>query len=67
MLCQIGFDADLFPASSVAFKCIANALLLEAKARQVFVDLGYGERAALRLKVREHASRGVVKAILSSA
>ncbi|KAJ4359795.1 uncharacterized protein N0V89_000351 [Didymosphaeria variabile] len=49
-LCQYAFeDADV-QTSQEALRCIANALLLEPKMRQVVVDLGYAPKAADRLK-----------------
>lgn len=38
--------------SQEALRCIANALLLQPKARQILVDLGHGPHAAEKLKAR---------------
>ncbi|KZF26167.1 hypothetical protein L228DRAFT_257649 [Xylona heveae TC161] len=45
-----GLDASPSAASREALKCLANALFLESKTRQIFVDLGFAEKAADRLK-----------------
>ncbi|KAF9741243.1 hypothetical protein PMIN06_006256 [Paraphaeosphaeria minitans] len=49
-LCQYAFEDTDVPTSQEALRCIANALLLEPKMRQVVVDLGYAPKAADRLK-----------------
>jgi hypothetical protein len=36
--------------SQEALRCIANALLLQPKARQILIDLGHGPDAAEKLK-----------------
>ena len=36
--------------SQEALRCIANALLLQPKARQILIDLGHGPDAAGKLK-----------------
>ena len=49
-LCQYAFENDDDETAQEALRCIANALLLEPKMRQVVVDLGYAPNAAYRLK-----------------
>lgn len=49
-LCQYAFEDTDVSTSQEALRCIANALLLEPKMRQVVVDLGYAPNAADRLK-----------------
>jgi hypothetical protein len=36
--------------SQSALRCLANALLLRANTRQIFVDLGYEQKACNKLK-----------------
>ncbi|CAO2655664.1 Nn.00g044670.m01.CDS01 [Neocucurbitaria sp. VM-36] len=47
---RYAFDGDTTPASQEALRCIANALLLVPKTRQLLVDLGHGPHAADKLK-----------------
>ncbi|KAH6881305.1 guanine nucleotide exchange factor [Alternaria rosae] len=44
------FDGETTVASQEALRCIANALLLQPKTRQILVDLGHGPHAAEKLK-----------------
>ncbi|KAG9193882.1 hypothetical protein G6011_03917 [Alternaria panax] len=44
------FDGKTTPASQEALRCLANALLLQPKTRQILVDLGHGPHAADKLK-----------------
>ncbi|KAL1794517.1 hypothetical protein ACET3X_007938 [Alternaria dauci] len=44
------FDGATTPASQEALRCLANALLLQPKTRQMLVDLGHGPHAAEKLK-----------------
>ncbi|KAL5118902.1 hypothetical protein ACEQ8H_003225 [Pleosporales sp. CAS-2024a] len=46
------FQGKEASTSQEALRCIANALLLQPKTRQVLVDLGHGPHAAEKLKVR---------------
>lgn len=48
---RYGLDKASDATSREALRCLANALLLNVPARQIFVDLGYAPRAAERLKV----------------
>ncbi|EMD68270.1 hypothetical protein GGP41_001815 [Bipolaris sorokiniana] len=47
---QYAFQGNTTPASQEALRCIANALLLQSKTRQILVDLGHGPHAAEKLK-----------------
>ncbi|KAF1845185.1 uncharacterized protein K460DRAFT_366072 [Cucurbitaria berberidis CBS 394.84] len=47
---RCAFDGETTPASQEALRCIANALLLVPKTRQILVDLGHGPHAADKLK-----------------
>jgi hypothetical protein len=49
-LCRYAFDSADVQASQEALRCLANALLLQPKTRQMLVDLKYGPKAAERLK-----------------
>ncbi|RYO32314.1 hypothetical protein AA0113_g11768 [Alternaria arborescens] len=44
------FDGETTPAAQEALRCIANALLLQPKTRQILVNLGHGPHAAEKLK-----------------
>lgn len=48
-------------------RCIANALLLQPKARQILVDLGHGPHAAEKLKVSTQRHSGQACAIVLTA
>lgn len=50
---RYAFHGATTPASQEALRCIANALLLQPKTRQMLVDLGHGPHAAEKLKARE--------------
>lgn len=39
------------PSAMEATRILANALLLEPKTRQMFVDCGFAEKAALKFEV----------------
>lgn len=54
-LCSNGFNSVDTATSQEALRCLANALLLEQETRQIFVDLGFAEKAADKLKVRSHS------------
>ncbi|KAF2243776.1 hypothetical protein BU26DRAFT_523364 [Trematosphaeria pertusa] len=49
-LCRYAFDESHVQVSQEALRCIANALLLQQKTRQILVDLGYGPKAADKLR-----------------
>lgn len=48
---KYGVDEDTPDVRRAALRCVANALLLDEKMRQTFVDTGYGDRLAENLKV----------------
>lgn len=48
---KYGVDGESPDVHRAALRCVANALLLDAKMRQIFVDTGYGEKLAENLKV----------------
>jgi hypothetical protein len=50
ILTHHSFHATSARTSKAALQCLANALLSKPPTRQMFVDLGYSERAALRLR-----------------
>jgi hypothetical protein len=52
-LTHYAFESESLSTSREALRCIANALLLRANFRQVFVDLGCPRKAAERLKNQE--------------
>ncbi|KAF1940303.1 hypothetical protein EJ02DRAFT_424072 [Clathrospora elynae] len=47
---RYAFEDSTTAASQEALRCIANALLLQPKTRQLLVDLGHGPHAAEKLK-----------------
>ncbi|CAN8100871.1 unnamed protein product [Discula destructiva] len=49
-LVRHAFDNDTLSTSHNALKCLANAMLIKAEARQIFVDLGYEPKACEQLK-----------------
>ncbi|KAJ5579813.1 uncharacterized protein N7459_005798 [Penicillium hispanicum] len=49
-LVQYGVDGETADVRRAALRCVANALLLDEKMRQVFVDTGNGGKLAERLK-----------------
>lgn len=50
ILTKHGLERDPSPSSLEALRCLANAMLLNSQARQIFVNLGYSGKAAERLK-----------------
>ncbi|KAH7082986.1 guanine nucleotide exchange factor [Paraphoma chrysanthemicola] len=50
ILGRYAFEGKDIGASQEALRCTANALLLQPKARQILVDLGYGPNAAEKLR-----------------
>ena len=48
---RYAFEGETTAASQEALRCIANALLLVPKTRQILVDLGHGPHAVDKLKV----------------
>lgn len=53
-LCEYGFDVAELEVSQEALRCLANAMLLQEAPRQYLLDLGYGDKAAQRLRVGHH-------------
>lgn len=53
ILCQHSYDARFLDSSREALKCLANVLLIESTTRQIVVDLGYADKAAVKLRVDE--------------
>lgn len=51
VLMKYGVGGESPDVRRAALRCVANALLLDAKMRQIFVDTGYGDRLAENLKV----------------
>ncbi|KAF8856099.1 hypothetical protein BDZ45DRAFT_675764 [Acephala macrosclerotiorum] len=49
-LTRHAFSSPSLTTSRNALRCLANALLLKEKTRQIFVDLGYEQRACNKLK-----------------
>ncbi|KAH7384485.1 guanine nucleotide exchange factor [Pyrenochaeta sp. MPI-SDFR-AT-0127] len=47
---RYAFEGETTAASQEALRCIANALLLVPRTRQILIDLGHGPHAADRLK-----------------
>ncbi|KAI9931051.1 hypothetical protein MW887_010706 [Aspergillus wentii] len=50
ILGKYGVDGETADVRRAALRCIANALLLDPKMRQIFVDTGYGGQLAQKLK-----------------
>lgn len=50
ILCQHSYDDRFLDSSREALKCLANALLIKSKTRQMVVDLGYADKAAIKLR-----------------
>ncbi|KAI5281047.1 hypothetical protein KEM54_003423, partial [Ascosphaera aggregata] len=50
-LSRYAFQSSSVEVSRESLRCLANALLLNAPMRQIFVDLGNGPRVAEKLKV----------------
>ncbi|KAF2804648.1 uncharacterized protein BDZ99DRAFT_467335 [Mytilinidion resinicola] len=50
ILARYGFESSNSATSREALRCLANALLLQPKTRQMFVDLGFGDKAAEKAK-----------------
>ncbi|KAK0102781.1 hypothetical protein ONS95_006378 [Cadophora gregata] len=49
-LTRHAFNSPSLTTSRNALRCLANALLLKAETRQIFVDLGYEQKACNKLK-----------------
>lgn len=57
-LCKYGFNSTDIAIAREALRCLANALLLAQETRQIFVDLGFAEKAAEKFKVSPCSPRG---------
>ncbi|KAK4506332.1 hypothetical protein PRZ48_000062 [Zasmidium cellare] len=64
ILSKYGLDGEATPTSREALRCLANAFLLNEPSRQIFVDLGYGPKAAERLKVDNRDDEFLISRIL---
>lgn len=63
-LCRYGFDRpESTEAAREALRCLANAFLLHEPSRQTFVDLGYGPKAAERLKLDDYEDEFLISRI----
>lgn len=49
-LTRHAFDTQMLSTSHNALRCLANAMLIKAEARQIFVDLGYEPKACTQLR-----------------
>ncbi|KAF2098378.1 hypothetical protein NA57DRAFT_66698 [Rhizodiscina lignyota] len=58
------FDSNSLSTSREALRCLANIFLLNPPTRQMFVDLGFGPKAAERLKVDNRDDEFLVSRIL---
>jgi Guanine nucleotide exchange factor synembryn len=63
-LTKHGLEGDAEVSSLEALRCLANAMLLEPKTRQIFVDLGYCGQAAERLKNQDSDNEFLICRIL---
>ncbi|KAJ5294215.1 hypothetical protein N7508_009036 [Penicillium antarcticum] len=63
-LVRYGVDGESPEVRRAALRCVANALLLDAKMRQVFVDTGYGGKLADKLKTDNSEDEMVTSRIL---
>ncbi|OJJ44538.1 hypothetical protein ASPZODRAFT_134620 [Penicilliopsis zonata CBS 506.65] len=64
ILVKYGVDGETADVRRAALRCVANALLLDEKMRQVFVDTGYGGKLAERLKCDNSEDEMVTSRIL---
>ncbi|KAJ5659414.1 hypothetical protein N7507_005865 [Penicillium longicatenatum] len=64
ILLQYGVQEETADVCRAALRCVANALLLDANMRQVFVDTGYGGKLAERLKVDNSEDEMIASRIL---
>ncbi|KAL2216770.1 guanine nucleotide exchange factor [Thermoascus aurantiacus ATCC 26904] len=63
-LVKYGADGETPDIRRAALRCVANALLLDPKMRQIFVDTGYGGKIAERLKTDNSEDEMVISRIL---
>ncbi|KAJ5675474.1 hypothetical protein N7462_008371 [Penicillium macrosclerotiorum] len=64
ILAQYGVEGETPDVRRAALRCIANALLLDAKMRQLFADTGFGGKLAQRLKTDNSEDEMVISRIL---
>lgn len=64
VLTKYGLEGDSTPGSLEALRCLANAMLLDPKTRQTFVNLGYAGHAAKRLKIQDSDNEFLISRIL---
>jgi Guanine nucleotide exchange factor synembryn len=64
VLVKHGLEKASSSTSLEALRCLANAMLLEPKTRQIFVDLGYVGQLAERLKIQDSDNEFLVSRIL---
>lgn len=64
ILTKHGLNGDSSPSSLEALRCLANAMLLDSKTRQIFVDLGGSDQAAERLKNQNSDNEFIISRIL---
>ncbi|KAI5199576.1 hypothetical protein E4T39_06146 [Aureobasidium subglaciale] len=63
-LCEYGFEAVELDVSQEALRCLANAMLLQEAPRQHLLDLGYGDKAAQRLRNDDRDDEFLVSRII---
>lgn len=61
ILGRYGVEGETPDVRRAALRCVANALLLDEKMRQIFVDTGYGNKLAEMLKVCRNPTKFPVK------
>lgn len=69
VLGRYGVEGETPDVRRAALRCVANALLLDEKMRQIFVDTGYGSKLSEMLKVRPQSNEfsGQAETGISSA
>ncbi|KAI4722638.1 hypothetical protein E4T48_01137 [Aureobasidium sp. EXF-10727] len=63
-LSEYGFDVAELAVSQEALRCLANAMLLQEAPRQYLLDLGYGDKAAQRLRNDDRDDEFLVSRII---
>ncbi|GFG10800.1 synembryn-like protein C3E7.04c [Aspergillus udagawae] len=64
VLGRYGVEGETPDVRRAALRCVANALLLDEKMRQIFVDTGYGSKLAEMLKCDNSEDEMVISRIL---
>ncbi|KAF7509721.1 hypothetical protein GJ744_007592 [Endocarpon pusillum] len=64
ILTKHGLTEKSSPSSLEALRCLANAMLLEPRTRQIFVNLGCAGQAAERLKISDSDNEFLISRIL---